>query len=147
MYSLTPKKYYVKRRNDDFYNMRSLMNNLFDDSFWNVPSFNQTSFKLDIKDTEEAYLIEAELPGISKEDVSLEYNEERLHIEVKHEEDSEEKQDKFIHKERSVSSMSRTIYMPEVDAENIEAELKDGILRVRAAKLPEVDTSIKIDVK
>jgi HSP20 family protein len=104
---------------------------LFGDDFFNT---NLNSFKTDISETDKEYLIEAELPGFAKENIEVNYQNGDLSISAKHDEITEEKNDTYLRKERRTDHLMRTFVFENVDAENIKAEYKDGVLKVNLPK-------------
>jgi len=90
---------------------------------------------VDIRETEDALLVQAELPGIEKKDVKVEVHEGVLTIsgERRYEKDVKEKN---VHRvERAYGSFARSFSLPSnIDSEHVEAELKDGVLEVRLHK-------------
>lgn len=126
----------------DFYNM-------VDDFFnfnWPTKS-NFTSFKVDVQEDENKYLVEAELPGVDKNEVNIEINEGRLNISIKREENINEEKKNYIHKERRYSSMNRSIYLEDAKSEGIKANLENGVLRITVPKESRPNNSIKIDIE
>lgn len=89
----------------------------------------------DISETDEAYHIKAEIPGVNKEDVKVTLQDGMLTISGERRQEKEEKNKKFHCIERSYGSFVRSFGMPE-DAEesSIKAEFKDGMLNVTLAK-------------
>lgn len=104
---------------------------LFCDDFFNT---NLNSFKTDISETDKEYLIEAELPGFAKENIEVNYQNGDLSISAKHDEITEEKNDTYLRKERRTGHLMRTFVFENVDAENIKAEYKDGVLKINLPK-------------
>ncbi len=108
------------------------------------------SFRVDVKDTGEAYELTAELPGMKKEDVSLSYENSYLTIEAKKEEPKDEKDEggNYIRRERSTGSMSRSFYIDGIDETKASAEFKDGVLKVDLPKrAKEAEVSRRIAIK
>ena len=108
------------------------------------------SFRVDVKDTGEAYELTAELPGMKKEDVSLSYENSYLTIEAKKEEQKDEKNEggNYIRRERSTGSMSRSFYIDGIDETKASAEFKDGVLKVDLPKrAKEAEVSRRIAIK
>ena len=56
------------------------------------------TFKVDVQEKDQEYVVEAELPGVEKDEVNLDYDEGKLRISVKRSEESEEKKKNYIHK-------------------------------------------------
>ena len=107
------------------------------------------SFRVDVKDTGEAYELTAELPGMKKEDVSLSYENSYLTIEAKKEEQKDEKDEggNYIRRERSTGSMSRSFYIDGIDESKVGAEFTDGVLKVELPKQTKADVARQIEIK
>jgi len=90
---------------------------------------------VDIRETEDALLVQAELPGVDKKDVKVEVHDGVLTIsgERRYEKDVKEKN---VHRvERAYGSFSRSFSLPSnIDGDHVEAEMKDGVLEVRLHK-------------
>lgn len=126
-----------------FYNM---IDDLFTDSWFPGRTPTAGSFKLDVKEKESSYIIEAELPGIKKEAIDLDLTKERLTISINREENTAEEKDRYVHRERRLSSMKRSIYLGDGVYDNITAKLDHGILTIVVPKkAPAAATKINID--
>ena len=129
---------------EDFYNV-------LDDYFSNDWPFKRTlthdTFKVDVEDNGNEYLIEAEVPGIDKKDIIVELNDGKLMISITRDENSESKKKNFIHRERRYSSMSRSIYLEDAKPDGIKAKLENGLLKVVVPKEEKPNNSITIDVE
>ena len=91
------------------------------------------------------WAVEVDLPGVRQEDldITVEKNQLRLTAERK----APEGERKYLHQERNFGKIERVVTLPEtVDSEKIEAELKDGVLRLQLAKRPESQPK-KVQVK
>jgi HSP20 family protein len=105
----------------------------------------ERSFRVDILDHEKELIVRAELPGVEKEDVEVTIAGDRLTIEAEREFEEEETKESFYRHELGYGELRRTIALPvEIDAEHIEAELKDGILSVT---LPKIQAATRHTVK
>ena len=105
-----------------------------------VPSF-------DVKETKDAYVFKADLPGLVEKEVEVSLTGNRLTVSGKREEEKKEKGEVFYTWERTYGAFTRSFTLPEgIDAEHVEAELKDGVLTVVAPKKPELKPH-KISVK
>ena len=111
------------------------------------------SFKMDVEDTPEAYVISADMPGVSKDEIDVELNEGQLSISVKKEYDSDKAEDgaekaerNYIHRERMSYSASRGVYLKDAVAEGVSANLKDGVLVVSVPKKTEEAHGTKISI-
>lgn len=127
----------------DFYNM---VDDFFNDS-WSPKRFARDTFKIDVQENDKEYLIEAELPGVDKEEVNIDMNEGRLSISVQREENIDEEKKNYVHKERRFSSMSRSLYLDDAKSTGIKAKLEDGVLNINVPKENKPDSSVKIDIE
>lgn len=114
----------------------SLFNNTMDSVFNNYRTVSVP--KVDVKETENAYSLDMELPGRTENDVNIELDHNTLTISSKKEETTEKSENaennnsgKWLIKERRTSEFSRSFQLPEdVDNENVKATFKNGILNV-----------------
>jgi HSP20 family protein len=100
---------------------------------------------VDIEETDDAYVVEAELPGVKREDVNIELvgNELIVSGEVK----ERERKGIVRRQTRRVGQFEYRVVLPDqVDSETIEAKLKDGVLSVRVPKVERAERR-KIDIK
>lgn len=89
----------------------------------------------DITETEDAYLIKAEIPGVKKEDVKVTIQNGMLTIQGERKMEKEEKGKKFHRVECSYGSFLRSFRVPDdVDESSVNAEFRDGMLNVRLTK-------------
>lgn len=114
-----------------------------------MPGQAGTRFSTDIKETENGYVLEAELPGFRKEDIGIDITKDYLTVSAKHEENSEEKNEegKFIRRERYTGSYSRSFSIAGIDAESISAEYNDGILKISMPKKTESQETRRLEIK
>ena len=109
--------------------------NMFDDFFNDLPMLsNASDMKIDVKETDKEYLIDAELPGMKKDNINIDVEENQLIISAYQEEQEEKNEENFIHRERVFSSQRRAVYLPNIDDEGISAKYSDGILSVTVTK-------------
>lgn len=125
-------------------------NNMLDDFFADGWPFRRSlladTFKIDVQEKDKEYIVEAELPGVKRDDVSLDYDEGRLSISVKKSEESEEKKKNYIHRERRYSSAARSVYLENANPDGISAKLEDGILCITVPKQERPDNSKHISI-
>lgn len=136
MFGLTP---YNRRSNgiagrNDFFDMRSIFDNFFDDPFRSAFFGSGNPIKADIRETEKEYIIDAEMPGVRKEDIKLDLRDDTLTISVEHNEEVNEEKENYIRKERRFGSFSRSFYVENVKHEDVSAKYNDGILTVNIPK-------------
>jgi HSP20 family protein len=123
---------------DPFQEMAPLFNNEPTYSF--SPAF-------EVKETKEAYLFKADVPGVKEQDIEVTMTGNRLTISGNRNEEKEEKTETYYSCERKYGTFSRSYTLPEgSDFEHIHADLKAGVLTVAVPKLPEVQPK-KISVK
>lgn len=111
---------------------------------------NLTSFKTDIIEKEDAYIVEAELPGMSKDDIELDYHDNILTIRGRQETEKNEQDEerKYVRRERSSRSFSRQFIIQDVDEDAIKAKFDNGILEINLPKIhPTPTKSTKIDIE
>ena len=106
--------------------------------FSNFP--DEQSIKTDISEKDDRYELKAELPGFSKDQIDISYENGMLIISAENNQVNEEKddEDKVIQKERSYSNVKRMYSLNNIDEDNIEAKFEDGILSV---DLPKTENS------
>lgn len=93
----------------------------------------------DVKETKEAYIFRADLPGVKDEDLDISLTGSRLTISGHREQEAREQGETYYASERSYGAFSRAFTLPDgTDAENVSAELKNGVLLVNVPKKPEV---------
>ena len=104
-------------------------------SFFNTPALNQ--FRTDVTDEGDHYLLETDLPGFEKKDITLDIHDDMLTIRAERKSKVEEKdqKDKVIRMERSYGSYQRSFDLSGVDADKIKAKYVDGVLRLTLPKL------------
>lgn len=104
---------------------------------------------IDVKETDKEVKIVAELPGMEANDVDISLSENVLTIRGEKKEEKEEKDGNYYHRECSFGRFHREIPLPaEVKQDNVNAEFKQGVLKIRIPKKPEAERKAKkIDVK
>jgi HSP20 family protein len=101
----------------------------------------------EVKETPEAYVFKADLPGVSQEELDISIADDRLVVSGKREAEAREEGDRFFAYERAYGSFTRAFTLPEgIDSDNVRAELKDGVLTLTIPKRPEKQPK-KIEVK
>jgi HSP20 family protein len=92
---------------------------------------------VDIQETDNEFLVKADLPGIKKEEIKIQVAEGVLAIEGERRQDKEEKGKRFHKVEREYGRFVRRFALPtEIDGEKVRAEFKDGVLNVVLPKAP-----------
>ena len=106
------------------------------------------AMKTDIRETENAYILESDLPGFSREDIHAEIKDGYLTIRAEHKSENEDKNESYLRRERSYGSFSRTFDLDGIDAEAITASFKNGVLTLNLPKLqPKVEEARKVEIQ
>lgn len=132
MYSIIPKRGQLVRRGRE-YDVFDLMDNFFNKSFFGPTSYVQ-SMKTDIRQTDNEYIIEAEMPGFDKKDIKLELKNNYLTISAGKEDESEESGEGYLRRERRSGQVCRSFYVEGIDQTDIAAKYANGILEVTLPK-------------
>jgi HSP20 family protein len=108
--------------------MRERFDRLFED--FGEPGTRKPA--MDVIEGDDALTIRAEIPGVSPDEIHLEVHNDVLTIRGEHEEAKEEKDQRFIRRERRATSFARSITLPPgSDPDAIEASYRNGLLEVR----------------
>lgn len=136
------------RKNNDF----DWLNNWFDDNFFNTPVMAQTTTTapaVNVKEDNKQYVMEVAVPGLKKEQVNMSIDKDgylTLSIENKNEQKDENKKEHYLRREFSYTSYRQSYALPDnVDADKIEANVADGVLKVVLPKVEKKEE--KEDVK
>ena len=89
---------------------------------------------MDISESKDAYAVTVELPGASKDDVSVECHDNVLSIKGEKRDEREEKDEHRHYLERSYGSFTRSFRLPADASEDIKASFRDGVLTIEVAK-------------
>jgi len=137
----------IQRRYKDEFD--KLFDGFFRESDFLPKSLYSLSPKADIEENDNEYIINIELPGVDKKDIKLNVENNVLVIKGEKKQSEEVKEENYLCCERSYGSFQRTFEFPGlIKPEKIEAEFKDGILRVLAPKSEETKKKeIEIKVK
>lgn len=104
-------------------------------------------FKMDVEDAGDAYVVSAELPGVTKDQVDVELNEGRLSISVDKKESDEKKGKTYLQKETSEWQASRGVYLKDAAREGLSAKLEGGVLKVNVPKQQRQSNVTKVTVE
>ena len=123
-------------RNNSF----DLFDDIFEDDFFPRHEFfsrkERNLMKTDIKEKDDKYLLDIDLPGFEKENINISLNNGYLTVEAKvNKNEKKDEHEKFVRKERFYGECSRSYYVgDEIKEEDINAEFKNGILKVEIPK-------------
>jgi HSP20 family protein len=146
----TPETNIIPREWEPFRMMRDLLR--FDPFGEMTPLINAEPIltfapDFEVKETNEAYLFKADVPGVKENDIEVTLTGNRLTIAGTRNEEKEEKTETYYSAERKYGAFSRSYTLPEgADLEHLHADLKAGVLTVAVPKLAEVQPK-KIAVK
>jgi HSP20 family protein len=124
----------------EMYDMRRAMNQLMQRSF---PGFEgqQNSFDMDIYEDDNAYEVEASMPGVDPEDLEVTWNNNILTIRGESQSEEEKEEKNYRLRERRSGTFVRSFTLPgNVDEDAIEADFKNGLLKLRLPKAQEEKT-------
>jgi HSP20 family protein len=138
----------------ELHTMQNEMNRLFN-AFFDAPSQGnggQTTTvrrwipAMDVVETEDHFVLRADLPGLSENDVKIELEDNVLTIAGERKAEHEQQGEGYYRVERAFGSFSRSLTLPEgVDAERIQASFNSGVLEVRIPK-PEQHKPRKVQI-
>ena len=139
MFGLTP---YEQRKNQAAIRKpRDLFDLFFGEDL--MPSFPgngaPTSFSADIRDMGNEYLIEAEMPGLSKEDIKIDLRDDILTIAAEKKEETSEERGSYIRRERRFGTFSRSFRVEDISQEGIDAKFENGVLKITLPKRDPVE--------
>lgn len=128
MFRLTPY------RNADIFDIFHDM----EKNLWGTPAKDKESVvgscKTDIREESGRYILEAELPGFSKEDIAIDIEGEYLSLSAQKKTETEKKDGNYIRRERTYGAYKRSFSLENVDSEKIEAKYENGVLTLNLPK-------------
>ncbi len=130
---LPSRKYYLDSIFDNFMDERDSLDTM----------------KCDIYEKDDAYHIEADIPGFKKDEISVECEDGYVTISAEKNTEDEEKNEnkKYIKRERFYGKTVRKFYVGDVDSDKINAEFKDGILELVVPKEEKLPNKKSIEIK
>jgi len=142
---------FIKSVNDE---ITSILSRNFDSMF---PEFirdeeecmNKFAMPVELHEHDADYCVNAELPGVKKEDLDIDIDKNYITINAKKEEEKEESDKHYKKSEFHYGEFSRTVYFPnEIDTDKTTAKLEHGILKIKAPKIQaEKDKTKKLTVE
>lgn len=127
-------KYEITHRNNREVSSFSIFEDAFND--WFRPAYDHADsvMKTDIKETENGYEMEVEMPGFDKSDINVSLSDGYLTIAANKNEKSDEGEKKnYIRRERSFSA-KRSFYVGDIDENQIKAKYENGVLNLTVPK-------------
>jgi HSP20 family protein len=133
-------------RNHGFDGFSNMLEDFFEDDFFGRRSLVNDSFKIDLRDNGNEYVVEAEVPGVKKEDIDISYDNNSLKISINKEENIDKSEKNYIHRERRLSSMERRIMLADINDKEIKAKLDNGLLIITLPKKNSDEKALKITI-
>lgn len=127
------------------FDIDSMFTDFFNEPFMGVVS--ASSIKADVRETENEFIIDAEIPGVKKEDIKLDLKDDRLTISVEKTEEKKEEKDNYIRRERRYGSTSRSFSVQNVRQEDVSAKYENGILSIVLPKSEPKKISSRIEIQ
>jgi HSP20 family protein len=112
----------------------------FGKGFWvkpfAMPAETELTMKIDVSEDDKAFSVKADIPGVKKEDIQVDIDEDHVSVRAEVKQEKEEKKgEKVVYSERSYGMVSRSFSLPAaVDAKGAKAEYKDGVLNLMLPK-------------
>ena len=125
----------------------NLFDDFFDDEFMRFPMWSgrdplygkhaRNLMKTDVRETENTYEVDIDLPGFKKDEISVELKDGYLTVQASKglDKDQKDQEGKYIRQERYAGSCSRSFYVGEVEPGQVSAKYEDGILKLSLPKL------------
>jgi HSP20 family protein len=102
---------------------------------WGAGFLTDSNVAIDVKETDEAIEVVAEIPGIDEKDLDISLDQNSVTIRGEKKAEKEEKKGDYYHMERSYGTFCRTIPLPvEINSEKAQANYQKGVLRVMLPK-------------
>ena len=136
---------FIKSVNDE---ISSILNRNFDSLFPEYINEEDVSEKfampIELHEHENEYCVNAELPGVTKDNLDIDIDKNHITINAKKEEEKEESDKNYKKSEFRYGEFSRTVYFPnEIDVDKTSAKLEHGILKINAPKKEAEKENIK----
>ncbi|WP_295625900.1 Hsp20/alpha crystallin family protein [uncultured Intestinimonas sp.] len=124
----------------------NLFDDFFDDDFMRLPAWGRHDplygkrgknlMKTDVRETEDTYEVDIDLPGFKKDEITVDLKEGYLTIQAAKglDKDEQDKKGKYIRQERYAGACSRSFYVGDIKPEDVSAKYEDGILRISLPK-------------
>lgn len=102
---------------------------------------------VDVMDKGDKVVVAADIPGVEKEDLSVNISGDRLEVSAERKKEAEEKKEGYVRRERTYTSYYRAIPLPaEVDADKADATFENGVLEITMPKIKAIEKK-KIEIK
>lgn len=141
MFGLTPYGRFSHRGEELQNDFEDVMN-----SFWapftawtqQLPFASPYAMRSDVRETEKEYTVKADLPGLKKEEIHLDFTDGVLTVSAERKQENEVKgEGGYLRRERSTGAFRRSYGFEDADGEGITAQYADGVLTVTVPKAKE----------
>lgn len=130
----------------DFLRVQNEMDRLMD-SFFNVPNRSEWGLAVNVTENEEAFVVSAAMPGVAPDDIDVTLEDNVLHIKAETKQEEQKEGETYHVRECRYGVFSRSLRLPTaVNADAIEANYENGILKVTLPKAEEVKPK-RIEIK
>jgi len=138
----------IAARRYDPWDFGSIVESFFNDSFFPAISSFANPIRTDIRENENEYIIEAEIPGVEKDNIKMEVRDNVLTISLEHNEETNEERGNYIRRERKYGSYSRSFNVENIKQDEIKAKYSNGILTVVLPKADNIKENVRrIDIQ
>ncbi len=145
MFGIVPFRNNKVQERGSLLDFENMFNSFFNDSLLGFTGGNP--IRADIKENEKEFIVEAEIPGVAKEDIKLDLRDDTLTIAVEQNQESKEERDNYIRKERRYGSFSRSFYVENVKNEDVSAKYENGILTIVLPKSETKKVNNRIEIQ
>jgi HSP20 family protein len=119
-----------------------------EEQFESGVGFRRNSVPVDVRDSEGEYVVVADLPGYTVENIELVFTDGRLHITGERDEETTTEDDRYLRQERREESVSRTVRLPEpILQDEIMASFDNGVLSVTLPKQLDGEEGKEIEIE
>ena len=149
MFEIIPMTHFNRALRSPFADFDNLARAFFDEPFFSAKA-QIRPFRTDIKKTDEGFVLEADLPGFDKKDISVRLEGDVLTIKAQRHSESEDKdkKDSFVRIERSFGTYERSFDVSGIDTENVGAKYENGVLSLTMpAKQPQTPPSRQLTIE
>ena len=138
---------FIQSVNDEISSILSRnFDSLFPEYIYNEEMCNDSKYAMPVElhENEKEYCVQAELPGVKKEDLDIDIDKNHLTINAKKEEETKEDTKGYRKSEFKYGEFSRTVYFPQdINIDKTDAKLEHGILKIIAPKIEVEKESVK----
>ena len=124
-------------------NVFDVFDRMWDDSFFGQGMHDIVPCRTDIIDKGDSYLMRADMPGFSKEDIHIDIQGDQLSITAEHKQEVSENKKNYIRHERRYGTLSRSFDIQGIDAGKIAAAYTNGVLELTLPKVQEAKPETK----